>query len=300
MRRRHFFGAVAAASVFSARTPSRAQGNRAKFKLRYGPHPGMFRNAAGPDIIDQIKFSADQGFTGWEDNGAMGREPVLQEKIGKALAGNGMKMGVFVSFSDFNGSDFVTKTDKAYQETLKAKMRDAVKCAKRLQAKWTTVVPAAVNNRLDPYFQTANCITNLKAMCEVCEPAGLVMVLEPLNWYANHPGLFLRSVPQAYMICKGVGSKSCKILDDLYHQQIDVGNLIPNMQKAWDEIDYIQVGDNPGRKEPTTGEINYKKIFQWLHEKKFDGVVGMEHGNAKPGKDGEMAVIAAYRECDSF
>ncbi|MBL8230674.1 MAG: TIM barrel protein [Bryobacterales bacterium] len=300
MRRRHFFGAVAAASVFSAQTPSRAQSNRAKFKLRYGPHPGMFRNAAGPDIIDQIKFSADQGFTGWEDNGAMGREPALQEKIGKALADSGMKMGVFVSFSDFNGSDFVTKTDKAYQETLKAKMRDAVECAKRLQAKWTTVVPASVNNRLDPYFQTANCITNLKAMCEVCEPAGLVMVLEPLNWYANHPGLFLRSVPQAYMICKGVGSKSCKILDDLYHQQIDVGNLIPNMQKAWDEIDYIQVGDNPGRKEPTTGEINYKKIFQWLHEKKFGGVVGMEHGNAKPGKDGEMAVIAAYRECDSF
>ena len=130
--------------------------------------------------------------------------------------------------------------------------------------------------------------------------AGLVMVLEPLNWYANHPGLFLRSVPQAYAICKGVASPSCKILDDLYHQQIDVGNLIPNMEMAWDEIAYIQVGDNPGRKEPTTGEINYKKIFEWLYKKKFDGVVGMEHGNAKPGKEGEMALIAAYRECDNF
>lgn len=302
MQRRHFLGAAAAASVFSSpHLPSvHAQSNRAKFRLRYGPHPGMFRNSAGPDIIDQIKFSADQGFTGWEDNGAMNHEPALQEKIGKTLSSLGMKMGVFVSFSDFNGSDFVTKTDKEYQETLKAKMRKAVECAQRLGAKWTTVVPAAVNNRLDPNYQTANCITNLKAMCEVCEPAGLVMVLEPLNWYSNHPGLFLRGVPQAYMICKGVGSKSCKILDDLYHQQIDIGNLIPNMQKAWDEIDYIQVGDNPGRKEPTTGEINYKKIFEWLHQKQFDGVVGMEHGNSKPGKEGEMAVIAAYRECDSF
>jgi hydroxypyruvate isomerase len=126
------------------------------------------------------------------------------------------------------------------------------------------------------------------------------MVLEPLNWYANHPGLFLRSVPQGYAICKAVDSSSCKILDDLYHQQVDVGNLIPNMEKAWDEIAYIQVGDNPGRKEPTTGEINYRNIFRWLHARGYDGVVGMEHGLSKPGKKGEAALIEAYRECDSY
>ena len=107
-------------------------------------------------------------------------------------------------------------------------------------------------------------------------------------------------MPQAYAICKAVDSPSCKILDDLYHQQIDVGNLIPNMEMSWDEIAYIQVGDNPGRKEPTTGEINHKKIFEWLYNRKFDGVIGMEHGNSMPGAPGERAVIAAYREVDSF
>ena len=260
----------------------------------------MFRNSAGQDIIDQIKFSADQGFTGWEDNGAMGRPPELQSAIGQALDKAGMKMGVFVSYADFKTSDFVTKKDAEFREKLKQTMRTAVETAKRLGAKWTTVVPSTTNDRLDPGYQTANCIENLKVMAGVCEPAGLVMVLEPLNGYRDHPSLFLRSVPQTYAICKGVNSPSCKILDDLYHQQIDVGNLIPNMEKAWDEIAYIQTGDNPGRKEPTTGEINYKNIFKWLYDRKFDGVVGMEHGNSKPGKEGEMAVIAAYRECDSF
>jgi hydroxypyruvate isomerase len=211
-------------------------------------------------------------------------------------------MGVFVSYGRgrFEESDFVTKTDKAYQQTLKTEMREAVEAAKRLNAKWTTVVPGAVNQKLDPGYQTANCITNLKAMCEVCEPAGLVMVLEPLNWYANHPGLFLRGVPQAYAVCKGVASPSCKILDDLYHQQIDIGNLIPNMEMAWDEIAYLQIGDNPGRKEPTTGEINYKKIFEWVHKKGYKDVLGMEHGNSMPGKEGEAAVISAYRAVDSW
>jgi hydroxypyruvate isomerase len=294
MIRREFLTATGAAAIASAQT------NGSRFKLRYGPHPGMFRNSAGDDILEQIRFAAGQGFTGWEDNGAMGRAPDLQSSIGRALDQHGMKMGVFVSYADFKTPDFVTETGRAFQDRLRGTMKTAVESATRLGAKWHTVVPGLVNNALDPGYQTANCIANLRAMAEVCEPAGLVMVLEPLNWYRDHPGLFLRSVPQAYAICKAVNSPSCKILDDLYHQQIDVGNLIPNMEKAWDEIAYIQVGDNPGRKEPTTGEIDYRNIFKWLHARRFDGVVGMEHGNSKPGKEGESAVIAAYRYCDNF
>ena len=102
------------------------------------------------------------------------------------------------------------------------------------------------------------------------------MVLESLNPWVNHPDLFLTKIPQAYMICKAVGSPSCKILDDLYHQQITEGHLIPNMDKAWEEIAYIQVGDNPGRQEPTTGEINYKNVFKHLYKKRYTGIVGME------------------------
>ena len=298
MNRRSFLsGGVAAAVGASA---AQGQSNAAKFKLKYAPHPGMFKNSAGEDMLDQIRFSADQGFTAWEDNGAGGRPVDVQNKIGETIDQLGMTMGVFVSFGDFAKNDFVTRTDKEYQDEIRKKMRDAVETAKRVNAVWTTVVPNSVNQELAPGFQRANCITNLRAMAEVCEPAGLVMVLEPLNWYANHPGLFLRGVPQAYAICKAVNSPSCKILNDLYHQQIDVGNLIPNLEAAWDETAYFQVGDNPGRKEPTTGEINYKNIFALLDRRGYDGVIGMEHGNSRPGKQGEQAVIAAYREVDDF
>jgi hydroxypyruvate isomerase len=126
------------------------------------------------------------------------------------------------------------------------------------------------------------------------------MVIEPLNPYRDHPGLFLTKIPQAYMICRAVGSPSCKIVFDIYHQQITEGNLIPNMNSAWSEIGYFQTGDNPGRKEPTTGEINYRNIFRHIHSKGWTGILGMEHGNSKPGKEGELAVIDAYVACDSF
>ena len=123
------------------------------------------------------------------------------------------------------------------------------------------------------------------------------MVLEPLS---DTPDLFLRFTDQAYEICKAVNSPSCKILYDAYHQQKNEGNLINLMDQCWSEIAYIQVGDNPGRREPTTGEINYKNVFKWLYNKGYKGVVGMEHGMSKGGKEGEDALVKAYREVDNF
>jgi hydroxypyruvate isomerase len=72
------------------------------------------------------------------------------------------------------------------------------------------------------------------------------------------------------------------------------------MDKAWDEIAYLQIGDNPGRNEPGTGEMNYKNIFKHIYEKGYQGILGMEHGNSIAGKEGEMALIKAYRDADSF
>ena len=153
---------------------------------------------------------------------------------------------------------------------------------------------------LEKAYQTANVVEALRRASNILEPHGLVMVIEPLNWWADHAGQFLSEIPQAYQICRAVDSPSCKILFDIYHQQITEGNLIPNIDKSWSEIAYFQIGDNPGRKEPTTGEINYLNVFSHIHGKGYKGVLGMEHGNSKPGKAGEMAVIEAYRKVDTF
>jgi hydroxypyruvate isomerase len=117
---------------------------------------------------------------------------------------------------------------------------------------------------------------------------------------SDTPELFLRGSDQSFMICKAVKSPACKILYDIYHMQRNDGDLINTIERCWDEIAYFQIGDNPGRNEPTTGEINYKNIFKFVYDMGFRGVWGMEHGNSKKGKEGELAVIAAYRESESF
>ena len=303
MERRDFFKkaalTTAGLSVLSARGFAGQVKSNSVFNLNYAPHFGMFKNNAGKDPIDQLKFMYDHGFRSIEDNGMMNRSVELQEKIASTMSKLGMDMGVFVAYAEFKKETFVHKDDD-FREWMTARMKKAVETAKRVNARWCTVVPAVYSQGLEWGYQTANVVDNLKYCAEICEKTGLIMVIEPLNNWINHPGLFLTKIPQAYQICKAVDSPSCKILDDLYHQQVTEGNLIPNMDLAWDEIAYFQIGDNPGRKEPTTGEVNFKNVFKHIHKRGFKGILGMEHGNSQPGKEGEMAVIEAYRKSDDF
>ncbi|MEZ4699065.1 MAG: TIM barrel protein [Rhodothermales bacterium] len=285
---------VAAPRVLTAQAPS-ATPAAAPFRMKFAPHFGMFTNHAGEDLIDQIKFMADQGFTAIEDNNLKRRTPEEQEAIGRELARLNMEMGVFVCYNAREAS--LTTGKPEFVEDLVKQLEESVEVAKRVNATWMTLVPGHTEHRLDPEFQTANIIEALKRGAEVFEPHNLVMVLEPLNHF-NHPNHFVRSVPHGYNICKAVGSPAVKLLDDLYHQQVSIGNLIANMDLGWSEIAYIQIGDVPGRKEPTTGEMNYKNIFQHIHDKGYTGILGMEHGVFGEGKEGEMALIKAYREVD--
>ena len=269
------------------------------FRLKYAPHFGMFELHAGKDLVDQLQFAADQGFSAFEDNGMSERPVEVQERVAREMSRLGLTMGVFVAMGDFEHVTFAS-TKPEIRADIVGKAKAAVEVAKRVNAKWTTVAPGRYDPGLEWDYQTANVIDNLKRLAEVFEPAGLVMVLEPLNPWKDHPGLFLTRIPQAFQICRAVASPSCKILFDLYHQQITEGNIIPNIDRAWSEIAYFQQGDNPGRKEPTTGEMNYRNIFGHIHGKGYAGVLGMEHGISRPGIEGEKAVLEAYRYCDSF
>lgn len=298
MTRREFLPSasiMAAAAAGLGCTP--IIGNPNSFSMHYAPHFGMFKHSAGDDLVDQLNFAADQGFTAWEDNGMKGRSTDTQDGIASAMAQRDMRMGVFVAHTIFWREPNLASGNADHREQFLKEIQESVEVAKRVNATWMTVVPGFVDLRLDMGYQTAHVIESLRRACDILEPHGLVMVLEPLNPH-NHPGLFLTKIPQAYEICRAVDSPACKILNDLYHQQITEGNLIPNIDAAWDEIGYFQIGDNPGRKEPTTGEINYQNVFTHIREKGFEGILGMEHGNMHPGQEGEMALIQAYRKVD--
>lgn len=291
-------GALLTTAITAAKPKHAEVAGDKPFNLNYAIHEGMFENQAGKDFIEQIKYAHSLGFRAIEDNGMMGRPVEEQKKIGETLAKLGMSMGVFVVTSQ--NWHWKTSLTTGKQEFIDLMIRDckiAVEVAKRCGAKWMTVVPGNYERSLSPEFQTANVISALRKAAAIFEPHGLVMVLEALS---DNPDLFLRHTDQSYMICQAVGSPSCKFLFDMYHMQRNEGDIIANIDKVWSETGYFQIGDNPGRNEPGTGEMNYRNIFRHIYKKGYKGILGMEHGNSIDGKEGENALVKAYRDADNF
>ena len=273
-------------------------GNAARFSMAYAPHEGSFASRGG--LIGQIAFAADQGFHAWEDNEAAARPRAQQERMARALQQRGMTMGVFVAsmprWSEFRpllGSD-----DGGEREAFLADVTASVEVAKRLNARHATVVTGFMDRKVPVDIQTGRIIDVMRRAADIVAPNGLTLVMEPLNTRTNHPGVYMQSIAAGYAVARGVNSPGVKVLADLYHEQIQSGNLIPALDAAWSEVGYIQFGDNPGRNEPGSGEVNYRNIVRWLRGRRYEGVIGMEHGNSVKGRAGEDRLLAAYREID--
>ncbi|REG92881.1 hydroxypyruvate isomerase family protein [Algoriphagus antarcticus] len=286
-------GATLADSFAESASPKLAE----KFNMKFSPEFGIFSELSGKDPIDQIKWGYDQGFRAWESTGLRSRPVEEQERISAIIQQKGMEFGQFVGTMTFKDVTFAGR-DADQREKVLSDVRSSVEVAKRMNTKFIHNVLGCTDIRLPWDFQMANAIELLKRIAEIYEPHGIVMVMESMNHRRDHPEMFLHTIPQAYALAKAVGSPSVKVLYDFYHVQIQEGNLLPTLDYAWDEIAYIQVGDTPGRAEPTSGEINYPNVLQHLHDKGYRGFVGLEHGISKPGKEGTLAALNAYRAID--
>jgi len=285
---------AAPALAFSSSRPLR---ETKPFNMKFSPEFGIFEDAAGKDLADQIRWGHDQGFQAWENTYLKSRPVQEQELISNTVQKLGMEFGQFVGTMNFKEVTFAGR-DKDIRDNVLKEVRASVDIAKRMNTKFVHNVLGVADPRLPWDFQMANAIELLKRIAEIYEPHGLIMVMESMNHKINHPGMFLHTIPQAYALAKGAGSPSIKILYDFYHVQIQEGNLLPTLDYAWDEIAYIQMGDTPGRNEPNSGEINFANVLQYVHDKGYRGFVGLEHGTSIPGKDGELTALKAYREVD--
>ncbi|MFV0623415.1 hydroxypyruvate isomerase family protein [Sphingomonas sp. ac-8] len=296
--RRTVLGTAAAAGLTATLAGAQPRAATPRFLLDYAPHEGSFASRGG--LLEQVAYAADQGFRAWEGNEATARPVAEQVALGNELRRRGMRMGVFVASMPrwAQSRPLLGGNDEADRDGFLADIRGSIEVAKRLDAKWMTVVTGFTDPRLPIDLQTARVVDAMRRAAEIVAPHGLVLVMEPLNTLVNHPGAFMRTVTQGYAVARAVDSPAVKVLADLYHEQIQAGNLIRTLETCWDEIGYIQFGDNPGRNEPRTGEINYANIVRWLHERRYAGVIGMEHGNSAKGRAGEERLVAAYRAID--
>src|SRR5690606_5453980 len=145
MKRSDFFksaGMLVGGSILSANNLTSLNSKKEKtFNLDYAPHQGMFKASAGANFLDEIQYMYDLGFRSIEDNGMPGRDVQQQLQIGELLAKLGMRMGVFVVPKGGNGANTLAAGKKEHVEVFLKGCRESVEIAKRVNAKWVTVVP---------------------------------------------------------------------------------------------------------------------------------------------------------------
>jgi hydroxypyruvate isomerase len=271
----------------------------ARFILKFAPHLGILRpdrplflNHAGPDPIDQLKFIADRGFRAVEDNRLADRPREVQERMGAEMARLGIEMGCFVVFGRENRPTFV-RSDTETRAHILSQLDGGLEVARRVGGKWITTVCGLPDPELPWPYQFANVIDNLRMCTERAHAAGVTLIVESTNRRAT-PGVLISSIKDAYLAVRSVASPGLKLLFDVGHVQIEDGDLSKNLELCWEEIAYFQLADNPGRREPGTGEINFVHLLRRIHRKGYEGVLGMEHLVSGEGRSGEQAVLRAY------
>jgi hydroxypyruvate isomerase len=124
------------------------------------------------------------------------------------------------------------------------------------------------------------CVETMIRLGELAKGHDVTIVMEPLNILVNHMGYYLVTSAEGFQMMREVGSPKVKLLFDIYHQQISEGNLIRNITENIDLIGHFHMGDNPGRLEPGTGEINYTNIFAAIQKTDYDGYLAFECGRS--------------------
>ena len=299
MNRRNFIASsLAASTAFLAgvRTDSRADEPKAgKFHLRYAPMLGWLGDKPIPE---RLEFFAAQGFLAVEHNGLMSMSLPDVEALRKKLDELGMSFTSFVADGD-QWRKPITSTE--FHPMFVDNIKKSLEYHKVIGNKALTVITGNETAGLSRDEQKKNVIEALKLGVQMLEGTDLTMVVEPLNVLVNHKGYFLSTSAEAAEIITAVGSPHCRILFDIYHQQITEGNLINNIRRYYDLIGHFHIGDNPGRKEPGTGEINYRNVFKAIYEKGYQGALAMEHGLSGGGNEaGVLKCFEEYRKADAW
>ncbi|MDB5393447.1 MAG: sugar phosphate isomerase/epimerase [Rhodospirillales bacterium] len=274
------------------------------WKQRYAPHIGLmapdaplFLHSAGSsDPVDQIRYLAELGFAGIEDNFLRIRPPDLQVRIGAELARHGMAMGCFVNNPmHWNRPLWGLDTDDA-RARLMHDLRESIEAAQRTGGKYLTVV-SAMDPATPVAFQRVRMVENLKRLAPMAEKASVILALETVD-SSRWPGMLLHHIPDAYAVAKAVDSSSVQLVFDFGHIAPMDGNVIQNLKAVWDKVAVIQVADIPGRLELGSGELNWVNIFRTIRELGYTGLIELEHLISRPGAAGERMLLDNLRIID--
>ncbi len=276
-------GALAVLGTKTSAALDKPKGPFADISLKMSVPPGWFDG----DIHQQLEQVAQWGFPAYEWLGPEGDMEALKAKMDDL----GLELSCIVGAGSIAPGHMVKKED---HDNVVEQFENRISLAKKLGCR--RLIGLTGNEREDISYeeQMDNVVECLKRLAPLAERNEVILVVEALNPLVDHKGYFLTRTDQTIEILKRVGSPNVKMLFDIYHQQITEGNVIRNITNNIEYIGHFHVADNPGRKEPGTGELNYQNIFKAIHSSGYDGFVALECGKSGSTEQALNAVLKCF------
>jgi len=276
------------------------------WNLRYAPHLGyrppyqpLFAASVGSnDPVDHVSFATERQFAGILYAAARMRSALEQERVGNALARHGLDAGcmLYTTFDQLRNPSWATPSADA-RRWIAQELAEAISAAKRLGTRRLAVLGGATN-QVPIALQHAAFIENLRYAADLAFESDVVLCLETLS-RCSAPGMLLEHIDDACAVVRAVDHPSVRLIFDTAHVQSMDGDLLFNLERAWNFIEVVQLADNPGRLEPGSGEINFESILRTLVDREYTGLVELEHGWRDPGLPSEIRGLETLHRLDA-
>lgn len=197
-------------------------------------------------------------------------------RIRKLLASFRLGMDVLIATPNWNQRP-VSMVDPAQRDNFLADCRNAIVYAQKLEVPQVLLMSGNAIAGRTHEEQYASLLEGAKRAGDLMAKANLTAIIEPLNSLVNHKGFFLTTCVEGSKLVREVDNPHVKLLFDIYHEQVQEGNVIRTLTSAADIVAVFHVADNPGRNDPGTGEINYPNVYKAIQKSGYAGYVAMEY-----------------------
>ncbi len=268
------------------------------FRLDFAPHLGfptpetpLFRELAGSAAPeDQITLAAARGFRCVQDPFTARRSEAEQVRIGEAAKAAGLGLGCFVYAPMERAMQPVwSAADAAARATLDADVDAAIAIGRRIGSRHIAVLTGTDPARSGGE-QLHAMTANLARLGDRVAQAGMTLCVEAVN-AQRLPQMLLHHLADAIDVVRGAGHPAVRLIFDTAHVQAMDGDILGNLDRAWDLIELVQLADHPGRVEPGAGELNFVRIIDEIERRGFTGPVELEHGWAQASAEGQEQYI---------
>jgi hydroxypyruvate isomerase len=171
----------------------------------------------------------------------------------------------------------VSMVDPAQRENFLADLQKAITVASRLEVPQILLMSGNAIPGRTHEEQYGSLLEGCKRAGDLVAASNLTAIVEPLNSVINHRGFFLTTCVEGAKLIRQVDNPHVRLLFDVYHEQVQIGNVIRTLTEAADVVAVFHIADNPGRNDPGTGEINYHNVYKAIQRSGYSGYVAMEY-----------------------